>query len=217
MRDNALRLFGAQFVGVVLIVGLIAAAGCKPKATTDLETGEPKPYVSTRPQADPFLAKAVAGARAQLVHPARYDGSYKKIPYPLGDVDPQRGACTDVVIRAFRNAGLDLQEAVQRDHRANKYPKITAPDPNIDHRRCPNLVEYCSRHGKSLALDSDWQPGDIVFWKLPMEKDHVGIVSDRVAESGRLMVVHNIGPTVREEDCLPNWRIVGHFRLVQKR
>lgn len=202
---------GAVIVSVSVFLALTACQP-SPSATGSETATESAPPVRTEPVLQPYAAKLVEGARKQLITPAKYDGRYQKIPYPNGDVKADRGVCTDVVIRAFRHAGLDLQKAVQDDNRAKKYPFILAADPNIDHRRCPNLSTYFSRHGQTLANDSDWQPGDVVFWKLAFGKDHVGVVSDGVAASGRLMVIHNIGPTVSEQDCLASWKVVGHYR-----
>lgn len=159
-------------------------------------------------------AKIVEGAKKQLVNPAVYDARYQSMTYPGGDVDSSRGACTDVVIRALRNAGLDLQKLVHEDAAGGNYPRITTLDKNIDHRRCPNLMVYFGRHDMTLGtkLEADWKPGDIVFGKLDSGLDHTGVVSDGVGESGRPMVIHNLS-VVKEEDVLGAWKIVGHYRI----
>jgi len=171
------------------------------------------PFVP-RPSGSDLAALVAQGAVRQTVAPARYDASYVRIAFPGGDVPPDRGACTDVVVRAFRWAGIDLQELTQREHRRRPLPRVTRPEPSIDHRRCPNLLAVFERNGRSLSPSSDspdWQPGDVVFWKLPNGLDHVGIV---VAREGRPWVVHNIAG-VACEDALGRWRIVGHFRYTQ--
>jgi len=151
--------------------------------------------------------RVAAGARAQLASPARYDASYRAVAYPGGDVPLDRGACTDVVVRAYRTAGYDLQELVHRDMKSRRLPT----DTNIDHRRVRNQAAFFKRHGESLALDADWQPGDVVCWKLDSGLDHTGVVSWKKSPSGRPLVVHNISWT-KEEDVLTKWKIVGHYR-----
>jgi uncharacterized protein YijF (DUF1287 family) len=164
----------------------------------------------------------VAGARDQLTWGTLYDARYTQIAYPGGDVPKTRGVCTDVVIRAFRHAGYDLQVLVHEDklRPGSGYPKYgdsARVDSNIDHRRCPNLQRFLERHGDTLSKETDatgigeWKPGDIVFWTMNDGKDHVGIVSDIKTPDGRPYVIHNSG-VVAEDDALHRWRIVGHFR-----
>lgn len=158
-------------------------------------------------------SKIVVGAMAQLSHPAIYDGSYVAIPYPNGDVPSDRGACTDVVIRALRRAGYDLQRLIHEDVvHGTSYPRVgRRPDKNIDHRRVPNQVRFFKRFGLSLSLGADWKPGDVVAWKLPSGLDHIGVLVDRRGASGDWMVVHNLSQTSLE-DVLRTFRIVGHYR-----
>lgn len=174
-----------------------------------LQTGSRTP-----PPPLPKAAKAVLeGARQQLVKPARYDASYKTLSYPNGDVAPDRGACSDVIIRALRHAGYDLQKLVHEDAKRNKYPFIQKLDSNIDHRRVRNLIVYFRRHGLELELGSQkWRGGDFVTWKLPGGQDHIGVVTDQKGPSGNLMVIHNLG-LVAEEDILKSWKVVGHYRF----
>ena len=169
------------------------------------------------------VARLLEAAHAQVGVTLHYDGSYQRLAYPGGDVPPERGVCTDVVIRALRATGLDLQQAVHEDMRANfrAYPPLwglARPDRNIDHRRVPNLETWLRRQGHALPLRTDasaFLPGDLVSWRLPNGLPHIGIVSDRPAPGGggRLMVVHNIGAGTRVEDVLLAWPPVGHFRL----
>ncbi|NLB18507.1 MAG: DUF1287 domain-containing protein, partial [Syntrophomonadaceae bacterium] len=129
------------------------------------------------------------GARQEAKQRIRYDASYASIDYPGGDVAPDRGACTDVVIRAFRNAGIDLQQLIHEDMKADfaSYPSkwgLNSPDSNIDHRRVPNQIQYFKTHGKSLTLEveghlEEWKWGDVVYWRFPDGRDHCGIISDR--------------------------------------
>ncbi|HEX5756416.1 MAG TPA: DUF1287 domain-containing protein [Arenimonas sp.] len=164
----------------------------------------------------PALADA---ASAQIGVTTGYDGRYVRLAYPGGDVPLHTGVCTDVLIRAYRVLGIDLQQRVHEDMRRHfaAYPALWglhAPDRNIDHRRVPNLETYFRRHGKSLRPsgdDADFRPGDIVSWRLPGGLPHIGIVSPR-RNGSRPLIIHNIGNGVREEDVLRAWPIHGHFR-----
>lgn len=150
-----------------------------------------------------------------------YDPAYRQIAYPNGDVAPDRGVCTDVIVRAYRKLGIDLQQKVHEDMKVNfkKYPQkwgLKRTDTNIDHRRVPNLSTFFTRHGETLNITnvpSDYKPGDIVIWKLDNGLDHIGIVIDRkTRDNKRLLIVHNIGRGQVIEDCLFSWKITGHFR-----
>jgi uncharacterized protein len=165
--------------------------------------------------ADP-VAALVAAARDQVGRTLIYDPRYEKLAYPMGDVPIERGVCTDVVIRAFRGLGIDLQALVYEDMKQNfkAYPQswgLARPDANIDHRRVPNLATFFARRGLSLDA-TDYRAGDIVTWMLPGNLPHIGIVSDRIAPSGRPLIIHNIGAGAREEDMLTAYPITGHFR-----
>jgi uncharacterized protein YijF (DUF1287 family) len=150
-----------------------------------------------------------------------YDPSYVQIAYPNGDVPANRGVCTDVVIRAYRKLGIDLQKEVHEDMKTNfdKYPKtwgLSRPDKNIDHRRVPNLMVFFSRHGtvKNISQNpSDYQPGDIVCWDLNGRGlTHIGIVSGKKSNDGkRNLMIHNIGGGQVLEDCLFDFKIIGHY------
>ena len=150
-----------------------------------------------------------------------YDPAYVQLDYPNGDVPPDRGVCTDVVIRAYRKLGIDLQKEVHEDMSSNfqKYPKnwgLPGPDKNIDHRRVPNLMTYFSRHGTVKAKSrnaSDYQPGDVVCWNLAGGITHIGIVSNELSEDGkRYQIVHNIGSGQVLEDMLFDFTIIGQYR-----
>ncbi len=150
----------------------------------------------------------------------RYDPSYVNIKYPNGDVPAHTGVCTDVIIRAYRKLGIDLQKEVHEDMRANfsKYPKnwgLKSTDTNIDHRRVPNLQTFFTRHGQKLTITkngSDYKPGDIVTWMLNGNLPHIGIVVNKKGTSGNYMIVHNIGGGQNLEDCLFDYTIDGHYR-----
>ena len=151
----------------------------------------------------------------------QYDPSYFSISYPNGDVPQNKGVCTDVVIRAYRKMGIDLQKEVHEDMKANfaKYPKtwgLKSTDRNIDHRRVPNLMVFFSRHGtvKPLSTEAtDYLPGDIVCWNLGGSVTHIGMVVNRKSADGkRYLIVHNIGAGQVLEDCLFSYKIIGHYR-----
>jgi uncharacterized protein YijF (DUF1287 family) len=161
----------------------------------------------------------VSAARQQTRSAVTYDGSYTRIGYPMGDVPLQRGVCTDVVIRAYRDIGIDLQVLVHEDMRAHfdVYPHLWGlrePDTNIDHRRVPNLQKFLARAGAEIRTPSTaYLPGDLVTWMLPGNLPHIGIVSDRRASgSGNPLIIHNIGAGPAEEDMLFAHPITGHYR-----
>ena len=150
-----------------------------------------------------------------------YDPGYYTIDYPNGDIPADKGVCTDVIIRAYRLIGVDLQKDVHEDMAANfdKYPDIwglTKPDKNIDHRRVPNLITLFERKGtiKPITnLSEDYSPGDIVCWDLGGGITHIGIVVHEKSGDGlRNLIVHNIGAGQVQEDCLFDFKIIGHFR-----
>jgi uncharacterized protein len=150
----------------------------------------------------------------------RYDPTYFKLEYPNGDVPKDKGVCTDVIIRAYRKLGIDLQKEVHEDMKANfsKYPKnwgLKKPDKNIDHRRVPNLMTFFSKYGtiKSISTNpKDYLPGDIVCWNLVGGITHIGIVTRKKSTDGkRYLIVHNIGAGQVLEDCLFRYKIIGHF------
>jgi uncharacterized protein len=168
-----------------------------------------------------FYQKLADSALVLTQQQVTYDPAYKVIAYPNGDVPSNRGVCTDVVIRAYRKLGIDLQKEVHEDMKSNfdKYPKIwglSRPDKNIDHRRVPNLMTFFTRHGTILKITDhphDYQPGELVCWNLGGETTHIGIVSSKKSIDGqRYLIVHNIGGGQVLEDCLFRYRIIGHYR-----
>ncbi len=168
--------------------------------------------------------RIVNGAKQEVLDGVRYDAAYAAIPYPSGDVPADRGACTDVIVRALRRSGYDLQQLIHEDmgRDFDAYPKLwglTQPDPNIDHRRVPNHMAFLRRHGTTLPLSTTgaaaatWQPGDLVYWKLSLSgATHCGVLSNDRGQDNLPMVIHNIGPATSQEDCLDRWEIIGHFR-----
>jgi uncharacterized protein YijF (DUF1287 family) len=166
-------------------------------------------------------AQVVAGAIEQTNYTRLYDPAYIQLAYPGGDPPPDRGVCSDVVVRAFRRAGVDLQKEIHEDmaRHFSAYPKLwhlSAPDPNIDQRRVPNLMTYFTRAGKSLPITKrpeDYMPGDVVAWDLGNGVLHIGVVSaTRASDSRDYEIVHNIGAGARLEDVLFSWTIIGHYR-----
>lgn len=179
----------------------------------------------------PYLARAqparsatilIGAARRQVGITRSYDPAYSRLAFPGGDVDRAKGVCTDVVIRAYRDAfSLDLQSLVNADMRRSfaAYPKrwgLRTTDRNIDHRRVPNLEVFLSRAGARLPLPpraDGWRAGDIFTSLVGGNLPHIGIVSDRRDKmSGRPLVIHNIGSGAREEDALYDHRLTGRFR-----
>jgi len=162
----------------------------------------------------------VAAARQQVGVTLLYDGSYQRLAYPMGDVPIERGVCTDVVIRAFRVLGRDLQQLVHQDmtRHFKRYPQnwgLSRPDRNIDHRRVPNLARFFERHGTVLnatVAPKDFQPGDLVTFTLPGNLPHIGIISNRRDPQGIPLLIHNVGAGTREEAALTSWPIVGRYR-----
>lgn len=164
--------------------------------------------------------KLVEDARAQIGVTRYYDSAYSKIDYPMGDVPLIKGVCTDVVIRALRSQGRDLQQQIHEDMRRNfsRYPKkwgLKSTDRNIDHRRVPNIATYFTRQGYAVK-NGEFQAGDVVTWDLGKGLTHIGIVSNRKTAGGVPLILHNIGRGTQEEDILHRFTITGHFRLSQK-
>ena len=175
------------------------------------------PALATSPQ-----LTLVEAARSQIGVTVSYDPSYRQLSYPGGDVPIDSGVCTDVVIRALRQAWqLDLQREVHEEMREHfaSYPQqwgLRGPDRNIDHRRVPNLQTWFKRRGYNLPLSTDasqFQPGDLVTVTVPPHLPHIMLVSDRRNADGVPLVIHNIGGGTREEDRLLEFKLTGHYRL----
>jgi hypothetical protein len=163
--------------------------------------------------------RLVEAARKQVGVTLAYDAQYCSINYPSGDIPVDRGCCTEVVIRAYRTLGTDLQRLVHEDIRRapEAYHGLLTrgkADTNIDHRRVAPLWIFLQRHGKVLAVSEDpkdYLPGDIVVWRLRSGRLHIGIVA-ATAIDGRPLVLHNICMGVREEDVLFAYKVIGHIR-----
>ena len=168
-----------------------------------------------------FTDNLVGAAIERTSVEVAYDGSYRRLSYPGGDVPGDIGVCTDVVIRAYRAVGVDLQQEVHEDMSVDfsAYPALwglNRPDSNIDHRRVPNLQVFFSRNGIKLPVSSnpdDYRAGDVVTWMLPGNLPHIGIVVNRRSSDGtRPLIVHNIGAGPKLEDVLFDFPVTGHYR-----
>lgn len=169
----------------------------------------------------PFFKQLADSAVSLTKDDVVYDPSYFSLSYPNGDVPKGRGVCTDVVIRAYRKMGIDLQKEVHEDMVANfdRYPKnwgLKSTDKNIDHRRVPNLMAYFERMGDELPITKnagEYLPGDIVCWDLGGGLTHIGIVvNHKTADGLRYLIVHNIGAGQVLQDCLFSYKVIGHYR-----
>jgi uncharacterized protein len=178
------------------------------------------------------ISKKAFGVRLAEIALARtklditYDPAYVLLDYPGGDVPTDRGVCSDVVVRSYRELDIDLQRLVHEDMKGHfsKYPKkwgLKRPDKNIDHRRVPNLQTFFTRFGKSLPKSTnpkDYAIGDIVAWDLNNKGlTHIGIVVKPPNKPGERWIVHNIGSGPQLQDGLFNWKIIGHYRFALKR
>ncbi|ESQ77967.1 DUF1287 domain-containing protein [Asticcacaulis sp. YBE204] len=186
--------------------------------------GLPAIAVTAQAQPQSKAARLLAAAHAQTKTRVTYDPTYTRIPYPNGDVAPDKGVCTDVVIRAYRSLGIDLQRLVHEDMAKNfrLYPKawgLKKPDPNIDHRRVPNLEVFFRRFAAVRPLSrkpEDYQPGDLVTCRIiGSHLPHIMIVSDQLAfmSRNRYQVIHNIGAGPKQEDQLFLHDLTGHYRF----
>lgn len=215
---------------LILILSLFLLTGCEnialePQKKAPDPTSTPviieKIVIDSDEDGDgiPDLDDIVEGARLDVANKSRYKNAYYSGGYPPED----EGVCTDVIWRAFKNAGYDLKSMMDRDISENvfEYPRITgAPDPNIDFRRVPNHIVFFKRFGTTLTNEinpddlenlKQWQGGDIVTIDRPQ---HIAVVSDKRNAKGVPYIIHNMGPVPREEDCLERWndKITGHFR-----
>lgn len=168
-----------------------------------------------------FPEKLSDAAISILDETIKYDGSYREIKYPGGDVPPGTGVCTDVVVRAYRKLGIDLQKEVHEDMIGNfqRYPQLwdlKKPNKSIDHRRVPNLQMFFTRKGKSLPVTKnpgDYKPGEIVTWNINGKMVHIGIVTAlRTPDGKRPMIVHNAGWGQVLEDWLFAFELTGHYQ-----
>jgi len=188
-----------------------------------LDGGAPPPG-DTDGDGIPDPLDVLLGAHKTALNGDRYDGRYQNIPYPLGDVPRSIGVCTDVVIRALRNAGIDLQREVHEDilRAPEAYPSVSRPNSNIDHRRVRSLLPYFERHFEAhaaVATAADpYRPGDIVFMDtFPRQQgpDHVGIISDQRSSEGVPLVINNwtTGTVTEAMDLISYIPVTHRFRV----
>ena len=183
----------------------------------------PAPARAQKSPANVWPTTLITAARAQIGVTRRYDPAYTRLAFPNGDVPREIGVCTDVVVRAYRDAhAIDLQALVNADMTASftSYPRnwnLSRPDPSIDHRRVLNLRVFFKRKATELGttgLTPDvFEPGDIATQLLPGNLPHIGIVSDRRAPAGRLMLIHNLGAGTEETDVLATYPLTGRYRF----
>jgi uncharacterized protein len=224
-RVSAARTGRRGLLTLTVLTALILTAACQKQiARTRSPLKPPEQETEVRalaPNSSPNLKLIIDGAIEQVGKTTSYDPSYQELDYPNGDVPIETGVCSDVIVRAFRKAGIDLQKDVHEDMQANfsAYPTkwgLKSPDSNIDHRRVPNLDTFFTRMGKSLPTDSgsdNFLPGDIVSWDLGGGSTHIGMVTNVwYKPSQRYLIVHNIGGGTRMEDALFSWKITGHYR-----
>ena len=210
---------------LILLICVLAVSGCQRRTQVVSRKPAVPPSATVKPLPDnapPQLKQMLDGAIAQAGVTTSYDPSYVGLDYPGGDVPEKTGVCSDVIVRAFRKAGIDLQKEIHEDMNTARsdYPTkwgASGTDPNIDHRRVLNLMAYFRRQGKSLPVSysaTDYQPGDIVAWDLTSGIDHIGIVTNLLSDSeDRYLTVHNIGAGTRVEVVLFDWTIKGHYRF----
>lgn len=207
-----------KLLPILLLIGF--SFGCKESDKLATNTIESTSLVIENPIN--FQEKLSNAAISIIDETVRYDPSYIGIKYPNGDVPKNKGVCTDVVIRAYRKLGIDLQKEVHEDLKANfsLYPNLKKwglkkPDTNIDHRRVPNLEVFFTRKGKKLEVSNnpnDYKTGEIVTWMINGKLPHIGIVTHKKSADGkRPLLVHNVGGGQVLEDCLFSYEIVGHY------
>jgi uncharacterized protein len=212
----------ASFFGLISFAAC-SAGGRKVSAAEPDNRPPAREHWIRRPLSNSSQIKSlVDSAFEQSTQTVEYNSSYTKLAYPNGDVPISGGVCADVIVRAFRSAGVDLQREVHEDmtHHFSSYPSRWAarrPDSNIDHRRVPNLMTLFDRRKWSVAITrnrADYYPGDVVAWELDNKLLHIGLVTDAVsADSSNYLVAHNIGYGTKIEDVLMSWKIIGHYRI----
>jgi hypothetical protein len=163
-----------------------------------------------------------AAAEERANHSVTYDGSGRTIPYPMGDVPPNIGVCTDEVVRIYRKVGIDFQQLVHEDMMRAffEYPQKFGekrPNTNFDHRRVGNMQRFLERNATVLPITDngdDYKPGDIVVWDLDNSQLHIGVVTRKRSKDGkRPLVLHNIAHGPRINDQLFYFPILGHYRF----
>lgn len=213
------------FIAVSALIVLLSACVSKEPNYIVPAISTPQHEYSQEVRPDDFYAQLSESAISLTKDKVTYDPSYFTLNYPNGDVPADKGVCCDVVIRAYRKLGIDLQKEVHEDMSAHfsAYPHLwglKSTDKNIDHRRVPNLMKFFERKKANLPITdnpNDYHYGDVVCWDLGHGLTHIGLVVDRTAEqTNRNLIVHNIGGGQVLEDCLFRFKIIGHYRYQKK-
>lgn len=201
----------------VIVLMLFVFFSCNQKPTDSFKTE----FLQETPET---FEQRLSNAALSIIDPSiDYDPAYFAIEYPNGDVPADKGVCTDVVIRSYRKLGIDLQKEVHEDMVENfsDYPNLkrwgmTKTDTNIDHRRVPNLEVFFERKGIKLPISQnskDYRTGEIVTWIINDKLPHIGIITNKKSKDGkRHLIVHNVGDGQVLEDCLFEYKIVGHYK-----
>lgn len=205
----------------LILLVILFSFGCKKAEKNKLKTENISVAAIENPST--FEEKLSNAAISIIDENVVYTPDYVSLKYPNGDVPAKTGVCSDVVIRAYRKLGIDLQKEVHEDMKANfsKYPTkwgLKKTDTNIDHRRVPNLEVFFERKGKKLEVSNnpnDYKTGEIVTWMINGKLPHIGIVTHKKSSDGkRPLLVHNVGGGQVLEDCLFSYDIVGHYKYV---
>lgn len=204
MKLRAVRLLMAVALTCLIVCSVGAGSAMAVKAGAEKDSG-------AETASETFGVRLAQAARAQIATLVIYDPTYRKLDYPMGDVPWYLGVCTDVIVRAYRQLGIDLQPLVHRSG-------VGSGDRNIDHRRVTVLRNFFRRNGTALPVTDNpenFLPGDIVSYYVPdgmFSKTHIAIVSDRKTWEGVPMIIHNRGYSVQEEDALFAEEMTGHYR-----
>lgn len=205
----------------LILLVILFSFGCNKAKKNNLKTETIS--VATIENTSTFEEKLSNAAISIIDKNVIYTPDYVSLKYPNGDVPAKTGVCSDVVIRAYRKLGIDLQKEVHEDMKANfsQYPTkwgLKKTDTNIDHRRVPNLEVFFERKGKKLDVSNnpnDYKTGEIVTWMINGKLPHIGIVTHKKSSDGkRPLLVHNVGGGQVLEDCLFSYDIVGHYKYV---
>lgn len=203
-----------KHISILLIVILFCSCSQKEKNKT---------LSFTAKRTTNTFEEKLSEAAISIIDPSiDYDPAYFSIKYPNGDIPENKGVCTDVIIRCYRKLNIDLQKEVHEDMAANfsEYPNLkkwgmTKTDTNIDHRRVPNLEVFFERKGIKLPVSEDakdYKTGELVTWMINEKLPHIGIITNKKSEDGkRNLIVHNVGGGQVLEDCLFEYKIVGHY------
>lgn len=225
-RPSAGGLFGGWVI-LLIVAGAVFWFGrtllpSVRAANTVATSGQADELVGKLSRSPIFGERLAAAALEASKKPVVYDDAYIAIPYPNGDISPAKSNAEDLVIRCYRQLGIDLQQEVHEDMTQDfrRYPDLwsaTGPDANIDHRRAQNLQKFFARHGgelKATRSGSDYQAGDVVVWAVSKKADaHIGIVVPAPGGGSKdPWVVHCTPTGIKWENCLLDSQIIGHCR-----